>query len=152
MTSMSSGMCRRVVWYIETNGSAVPWFIRIVAGLTAEAQFQSQANPCWICGGNRGTGAGFSASRIDSTFPLSLSFHQCSVLITSAVTDATKSHKMTACLKTHSLARVIVRISLISIYLFYLHSCSLVDCNLLSHSTRVHLRLRRHQEHFLLRD
>ena len=47
--------------------------------LTAEAQVRSQASTHEICGGHSGTGTHFSPST--SCFPLSVSFHQRSILI-----------------------------------------------------------------------
>jgi hypothetical protein len=45
--------------------------------LTAEARVRSLVNPCEICGGQSGTGTGFFWST--SVFPLSISFHRCSI-------------------------------------------------------------------------
>jgi hypothetical protein len=47
--------------------------------LTAEARVQSQFSLCDICGGQSSTGTGSSPSTLG--FPLSASFHQCSILI-----------------------------------------------------------------------
>jgi len=52
--------------------------------LIAEAQVQSQASPCYICGGQSGTGQIFLKK---FCFPLSVSFHQFCVLIHSSTTD-----------------------------------------------------------------
>jgi hypothetical protein len=52
--------------------------------LTTEIRVQYQANPCEICAGQCGTGAGFSLS--NSVF-ISVPFHQSSVLIYSCITD-----------------------------------------------------------------
>ena len=40
--------------------------------LTTEAQVQSQASPCWICGGLSDTGTDYS---VYSSFCLSVTFH-----------------------------------------------------------------------------
>jgi hypothetical protein len=84
--------------------------------LTAEARVRSHSIPCGICGGQSGSGTMFSPStsvfpcQYHSTnapysfihlpptlynvflsvlqFPLSVSFHQCSILIHSSTTDA----------------------------------------------------------------
>jgi hypothetical protein len=43
---------------------------------TAEARFQSRVSPCGICGGQSGTGTVFPEY---FGFPLSISFHRCSI-------------------------------------------------------------------------
>jgi hypothetical protein len=43
--------------------------------LTAEAWVRFRLGPCGICGGQSGTGTGFSPST--SVFPLSISFYRC---------------------------------------------------------------------------
>ena len=45
--------------------------------LTAEARARSRVGPCGFCGGQSGAGTGFSPST--SIFPLSISFHRCSI-------------------------------------------------------------------------
>jgi hypothetical protein len=47
--------------------------------VSADAQVESQNSPCGICGGRSGNGTGYSPQYFD--FPLSVSFHQCSILI-----------------------------------------------------------------------
>jgi hypothetical protein len=47
--------------------------------LTAEVPVRSQTLPCGICGGRSGTGTGFNSEYFD--LPLTVSFHQCSMLI-----------------------------------------------------------------------
>jgi hypothetical protein len=44
---------------------------------TAEARVQSWVSPCGICGGQSGHGAGFFPEYFG--FPLSVSFHWCSI-------------------------------------------------------------------------
>ena len=84
--------------------------------LTTEMRLQFQASQCGICGGQSGSGNGFSSSTSDFSFQcystnalylffhlpptlcnvflpalqflLSVSFHQCSILIHSTTTDA----------------------------------------------------------------
>jgi hypothetical protein len=45
--------------------------------LTAEAWVRSRVSPCRICGGQNGTGTGFPPDYF--CFPLSISFHRCSI-------------------------------------------------------------------------
>jgi hypothetical protein len=45
--------------------------------LNAEARVRSRVSPCGICGGQSGTGTGFSPST--SVFSLSISFHRGSI-------------------------------------------------------------------------
>jgi hypothetical protein len=45
--------------------------------LTAEAWVQSRFSPCGVCGGQSGTGTGFPPENFG--FPLSISFHRCSI-------------------------------------------------------------------------
>jgi hypothetical protein len=45
--------------------------------LTAEAQVRSRISPCGICGGQSGTATGFFPEYFG--FPLSVSFHRCSI-------------------------------------------------------------------------
>jgi len=52
--------------------------------LIAEVQVQSQASPCYICGGQSGTGQVFLKK---FCFPLSVSFQQFCMLIHSSTTD-----------------------------------------------------------------
>jgi hypothetical protein len=54
--------------------------------LDAEARVWSRVSPCEICGGQSGTGIMFFSQ--DFSFPLSVSFQQCSILIHSPTTDA----------------------------------------------------------------
>jgi hypothetical protein len=42
--------------------------------LTAEARVRAWFSPCWICGGQSGTGTGFFSEFFG--FPLSVSFHR----------------------------------------------------------------------------
>jgi hypothetical protein len=53
--------------------------------LTAEFRFRSHADPCEFCGGRSGTGTGISPSTVD--VPMSVAFHDSSVLISLFVTD-----------------------------------------------------------------
>jgi hypothetical protein len=48
--------------------------------LTTEAPVHARVSPCGICGGQSATMAGFFSEFFD--FPLSVSFHHCSILIT----------------------------------------------------------------------
>jgi hypothetical protein len=53
----------------------VPWLTRLATGpLTAEARVRSRVSPCGICGGQSGTGTGFSP--ITLVFPYQ--FHSTS--------------------------------------------------------------------------
>ena len=54
--------------------------------LTMEDWVQPQANPCGICNGQSNTGTGFSQEYF-GFFP-SGSFHQCTMLILSSITNA----------------------------------------------------------------
>jgi hypothetical protein len=45
--------------------------------LTTKARLRSRVSPCGICGGQSGTGTGFSPDYFG--LPLSMSFHQCSM-------------------------------------------------------------------------
>ena len=57
--------------------TAVPWLRRLVAGLSPRRPgFDPRSSPCEIYGGQSGTGTGFSPS---CRFPLSISFHWCSI-------------------------------------------------------------------------
>jgi hypothetical protein len=47
--------------------------------VTAEARFRARVDPCGICGGQSGTGAGFSPSSL--VFPCQYHFHHCSIFI-----------------------------------------------------------------------
>ena len=74
----------------------VPWFKLYVVDLsTRRLRFKSKARLCGICGRRMDTGTGFLQYL---GFFLSLSFHRCSKLILSAVTDAVKSRTLTASL------------------------------------------------------
>ena len=78
--------------------------------VNAEPRVQSQISICGICGRRMGTGTGFL---------LSISFHRCSKLIRSAVTDAVKSRALTASLSntcthfdTYDIGRGIVHLNI----------------------------------------
>jgi hypothetical protein len=65
---------------------AVPWLERLVSGLSPWMdRVRPQISPCGICFGRSGTDTVFSPVL---QFPLSVSFHQCSILIHSSTTDA----------------------------------------------------------------
>ena len=64
----SSVLGRRVVWYrYQRFGRAMTQESH--PAFTAEARFQTQANPCGICDGENGNGEGFSASSLTLIFP-----------------------------------------------------------------------------------
>jgi hypothetical protein len=56
------------------------------SALVAGAQVWTQVSPCEICGGQGTTGT--APPPKDFSFPLSVSFHQCSILIHTSTTNA----------------------------------------------------------------
>jgi hypothetical protein len=56
------------------------------SAVTAETQIRSQVSLRGIFGGQSGTGTGFFPKYL--CFPLSVSFHQCSILIHLSITNA----------------------------------------------------------------
>jgi hypothetical protein len=64
------------VSYCETKGRAMAQAVSRRPP-TAEARFRSRVSPCGICGGKSGTGTGFFPEYFG--FPLSISFHRCSI-------------------------------------------------------------------------
>ena len=67
---------RREIWKRSALGRAVAQAVSRRPP-TAEARVPSRVSPCGICGGQNGTGTGFFPEYFG--FPLSISFHRCSI-------------------------------------------------------------------------
>jgi hypothetical protein len=61
--------------------------------LTAEARVRSWVSPCGISGGQSGTGTGFSPEYF--SFPLSISFHRCSITRKNEKNESSSSQSCT---------------------------------------------------------
>jgi hypothetical protein len=71
--------CVLLVLTLRVPHLSMPWPRRLVSlpPPTAEAWFRSRVSPCGICGGQSGTGTGFSPNT--SVLSLSISLHRCSI-------------------------------------------------------------------------
>jgi hypothetical protein len=58
--------------------------------LTAEARVRSRFSPCGICGGQSGPGTGFFPEFFG--FPVSISFHRCSITLKNEKTGLLSLH------------------------------------------------------------